>query len=161
MMMLSMYATTFWPIWDPKMMFTNHAKVAPAFRRPKRHSEVAICSGRGYKIGFCFILHSHQDLMVSGIGINEAQHLTPGSGVNDFVDMSNGEIILRASFVEVGEFNPHSPFPVGFLDKHRVGKLFYVDDFPNHLGVEEFFDFSFRRLLLISGRLLEFLLRGF
>ena len=58
--------------------------------------------------------------MVTSVSIEETHLVMPHCGVNQLVDLWNGEAVFAASFVEVGEVHADSPLSILLLDHHCV-----------------------------------------
>ena len=96
--------------------------------------------------------------MVAGEGIQEAQQVALGSGVNDLVDVGERKGILRAGLVEVGEVDTHALLPSFLGDDDGVGQPLWVpqlSDDPSGLQLTGFLD---NEGLLLGGLLASLLL---
>ncbi|KAI5312930.1 hypothetical protein L3X38_042104 [Prunus dulcis] len=64
----------------------------------------------------------HEDLVVAGIGVHEAEELRAGRGVHQLVDSWQQEAILWACFVQICIILAHSPGSTRLLYQNRISK---------------------------------------
>ena len=92
----------------------------------KWHAGVAVHPAWGEERRFLHILHDHVDLVVAVKGIQEAQQVAFGGGVDNLVNAREREGILRAGHVEVGEVDTHALLPSFLGDDDGVRQPLWV-----------------------------------
>ena len=60
------------------------------------------------------------NLVVPGVGIQEAKQITYGSGINGLIDAWQGEWVLWACFIQIYEIYAKPPFFVSLAYGHWV-----------------------------------------
>ena len=94
--------------------------------QPEGHAGVAVHPAWGEERRFLHILHDHVDLVVAVKGIQEAQQVAFGGGVDNLVNAREREGILRAGHVEVGEVDTHALLPSFLGDDDGVRQPLWV-----------------------------------
>ena len=74
------------------------------------------------------IREGHLDLVVTRVGVEEAQQLGAGYGVDDLVDPRQSKRVLGACAVQVGVVDAHAPGAVLLQHQDRVRQPRRVDD---------------------------------
>ncbi|KAI5321605.1 hypothetical protein L3X38_030676 [Prunus dulcis] len=78
--------------------------------QPKGHYLVAVSPSLDDEKGLRLVILVHQDLIIAGVGVHEAEQLIAGSCIHKLVDSPQLEVILRACFV--GVIDANSPFVI-------------------------------------------------
>jgi hypothetical protein len=73
-------------------------------------------------------------LVVTRVGVQETQELTPSNEVNDLVDSGKRERIFRICLVQACVVNTHLSFPILLWHKNWIGYLVQVLDLLNKVG---------------------------
>jgi hypothetical protein len=102
--------------------------------QPEGYCSIAERTIRGYEFYFDFILFFQVDLIITRICIQEGKTFTTFRGVDNLIDLWEGEVILRAVFIETCEIDAHAnDFSVFLQDEHWVGDpsglgFYFIDE---------------------------------
>ena len=118
----------------------------------KRHGDVAIHpkgrdEGRLQGVG-----RVQLDLMIARVSIQEGQELTPGGGVDDLVDLREGERVFGAGLVEAGVVDTHAPGLVLLQDEDWIGQPLGVEHFHYEAGRQKLGDLFTNGSSLLFGK---------
>ena len=89
----------------------------PCILQTEGHNFVVIQASIGDKRGLFLIFRVHEDLVVIGECIHEAEQFVTGCKVDQGINAWEGEAVLWTGFVEVGEVHAHFPLSVRLLYK--------------------------------------------
>jgi hypothetical protein len=92
------------------------------------HSHKTKSFERGDETGFLLILLRHPTLMVARETIQQRHNRRVGHRVHNLIHPWEWVVVFWCSLVEVSEVDTHPPFPILFLDRHRVDQPLGVHD---------------------------------
>jgi hypothetical protein len=78
--------------------------------QPEGHACVGICSEGANESCLDLVFFLKSDLVITRVAVEEREHGAASCKVNDLVDASEREGILRAVFVEISVIHTHPPF---------------------------------------------------
>jgi hypothetical protein len=73
-------------------------------------------------------------LVVTQLGIQKTQELTPGSEVHNLIDSGKREMIFRTCLVQAFVISTHPPFPIIIRHKNWIDYPIQVLDLLNETG---------------------------
>jgi hypothetical protein len=77
---------------------------------------------------------------------------------DDFINSYEGEIILGATFVEIGEVGAHSPFFILLVDHHHICQPLQVGYFFDETCIKQPLELSLHYFYLLFRHFLKLLL---
>ena len=93
----------------------------PGIPQTKRHYLVAVGPLVSNEISFFFfVFWSHSDLIVTRIGIHEAQHFVACGCVYQLIYLGQRETVLGTGLIKILEIHTHYPLPTVLLYQHHI-----------------------------------------
>jgi hypothetical protein len=118
--------------------FLNSSLVGGAgVLQSERHCRIAVGAKRGDERGLLLVLFLGSDLVVSGVAVEEAEHVAARRGVDDLVNPRQPEGVLGAVFVEIIVVDAHPPLVrVLLADEDGIGEPLRMEDFFDEVSHE-------------------------
>ena len=103
----------------------------------ERHDFVAIKTMWRYEGYLFFVSRGHEDLVVSGEGVQEGEHPLPSNGIHNLIYPWQRETVFWAYIIEVGVIDAHPPFAFLFGYHHYICQPVRVLHFSDEFGFQQ------------------------